>query len=602
MPTPRNPNVTQHRLATVLLICGVFVMLAGVASGAAAQSTTGDLYALPDRTARVAISNSIATTGNGQILVAANMLNDTAALVEPFQNRLQVELAVGRDPRTAAITPDSTRALVANRGDGTVSVIDIDSQTVTATHAVGSLPYGVVTADDNATAWVALQGTHEVIRLHIPTGEITARVRTPEFPSGMALWGDFLYVTHLWSGDFSLIYIPQLTVVRTISTGDDSALSQAVMIDPARALAYLPQTRLYAVNPELTYDSAVLPVVNVVDLRSMTLLRRERLALNIADRPVNMPFATVLDTQRRYLYVANAGSDNVSVVDLNSGLAVAHVRVNANPRGMLISRDNGVIYIHNMIAGTITVLNAVTLDTSTISISVPNTPADVLFGAELFHRASDSRVSQDSWISCASCHFDGLADGRTWRGFPGGLRNTPVLYDLQNTAPYNRSGTWDEIADVDYKIRGVMSGTGLIDGMLNPPMGEPHGGLSLDMDNLTSYIFTLNGPTAPPPADPTQIEQGAVVFAEQGCAACHAGDTYANSERHDVGTGGEFVTPTLRWLWLSAPYFHDGRADTLNDVFLLPGTHQIVPAVPPEDVNALVAFLLSLPASTPDAP
>jgi cytochrome c peroxidase len=77
--------------------------------------------------------------------------------------------------------------------------------------------------------------------------------------------------------------------------------------------------------------------------------------------------------------------------------------------------------------------------------------------------------------------------------------------------------------------------------------------------------------------------------------SCHGGDNSTDSQPHDVGTGGEFVTPTLRWLWMSAPYLHDGRAATLYDLFIIPGTHQLVRDVSLEDIAALEAYLLSLP-------
>ena len=70
-------------------------------------------------------------------------------------------------------------------------------------------------------------------------------------------------------------------------------------------------------------------------------------------------------------------------------------------------------------------------------------------------------------------------------------------------------------------------------------------------------------------------------FLEAGCAGCHGGPEYTDSpsrQLHEVGTltaasghrlGGElpgFDTPSLRGLWLTAPYLHDGSAATLTDV------------------------------------
>ncbi len=38
-----------------------------------------------------------------------------------------------------------------------------------------------------------------------------------------------------------------------------------------------------------------------------------------------------------------------------------------------------------------------------------------------------------------------------------------MLYNLPETVPYNWSATWDELADVELKIRWLQAGTGLID-------------------------------------------------------------------------------------------------------------------------------------------
>jgi hypothetical protein len=41
---------------------------------------------------------------------------------------------------------------------------------------------------------------------------------------------------------------------------------------------------------------------------------------------------------------------------------------------------------------------------------------------------------------------------------------------------------------------------------------------------------------------------------------------------------------------------HDGRAETLDDVFTLPGDHQLIGQIAPNEIDALIAYLLSLPS------
>jgi len=583
----RRPSVKLGSRRALLMV--VLVMF-GMTTLSAQSDTPLPLYVLPTGQA-ARPSSTLALTEDGRTLITANSYNDTVSLIAPNQSQVIAEVAVGDDPRSVAISSDGTQALIVNRGSGTLSALDLATQTITATYPIGRLPMSIV-GDDDATAYISLQGTNEVIHIEENTGKILNRIPTPALPTGLALWGDFLYVTHFWSGDLSLIYLPQMQVVRTIQTGQDTSLFQSIAIDAVNGIAYLPQSRSNAQNDILTYDSTLFPVVNVVNLRDLSLQREQRISLETADRPVNMPFAAALDVRGTTLFVVNAGSNDLSVIDLATGLARAHLPLGANPRGIIVSSDGGTAYIHNVIDGTITYLDArnLVVDDALPISSGTNIPADVLIGAELFHSSNNPRLSANGWISCASCHFDGMSDGRVWQGW-----NTPILHGLGETAPYNWLGNWDELADIELKIRALQAGTGLLEGLTNPPAGDPHAGLSPDLDTLTAYLLTLNGTFTPSQPDPVLLEQGMAVFEQNGCAGCHAGSALIDGQRHDIGTGGEFDTPTLRWLWQSAPYFHDGRAATLQQVFTLPGAHQIVGTVSPEDLAALTAYLLSLP-------
>jgi len=579
----------NSRLYWILAVIGLLIV-----TGVGAQEQQ-PLYALPTEDAPVFTSGSMALSREGTLLATANMLNDTLSIVAPRDAERLAEIAVGDDPRSVALTPDASRAFVVNRGDGTLSIVNTVNREVISTVPVGVLPYAVIT-DNATTAYISVQGTDEIIEIDQNTGEILTRIPVPADPAGLALWGDFLYVTHFWTGELSLIYRPQNTLVRTISTGVDTALFQSLAINPNNGIAYLPQTRSNAQNPAITFDTLSFPVVNRVDLSDMSLLRQRRIAVDVADRAVHMPFSVAIDPVRRLLFVVNAGSNDLAVIDLASGLALTHINVNANPRTIRLSRDLSLLYVHNVIDGTVSIIETREFRTEdVVLVSDLQVSIDVLLGAQLFHAADNPQLTRSNRISCAACHFDGQSDGRIWQGLPDGPRNTPVLYGLAETAPYNWSGTWDEVADVELKIRGLQAGRGLIDGPTNTALGDLHAGLSVDLDTLADYVVNLPPPRTPAIDDTSLINRGETVFLEQGCATCHAGTSGTDGLAYDVGTGGTFDTPTLNWLWQSAPYYHDGRAATLQDVFMLEGTHRIVGEVSPADLDALIAYLNSRP-------
>ena len=391
-------------LLLLLMISGVLATKPRAFAQTDATPTPLPLYALPDgRTNRAATSSTIALAGDGRTIVAANMINNTATIVIPTYNQVVAEIPVGRDPRSAAITPDDSRALVANRADGTLSVIDMLGRSVSATIALGAgtLPYGVVTEND--VAYVSLLGSDRVALVDLVAKRISGVIDVPDAPAGLALWGDFLYVTHFWSGEISLVYLPTRRVIETRRTGVDTALFQSLELDITRGLVYFPQTRLNAQNQALTYDTIAFPVVNVMDLRALTMQGGDRVALDTADRPVNMPFAIALDRFARRLYVANAGSNDVSVIDLATGEARAHIAVGANPRGILLNRDNTLLYVHNVLDGTLSMISTTDFNVLDVMPIVNlTTPLEQVLGAQLFHSAVDTRMSADPVISCAT--------------------------------------------------------------------------------------------------------------------------------------------------------------------------------------------------------
>lgn len=581
----------------------VLVLLAGfVVRAQPPEPTPLPLYALPDGRTRAYTNNTLALTSDGRTLVAANMMNNTLSFIEviiPTAAQLTNEIEIGADPRSVALTPDNTLVLVVLRGDNALAVVDFRERRLLRTIPLGGeMPYAVVT-DRNDRAYVTLQGSSEVAVVDLVAGEVIRRIPVADFPAGLALWSEFLYVTHFWSGEISLIYLPESRVIETARTGSDVGLSQAMEVDITRGVAYLPQTRANAQNEKLLFDTTVFPVVNVLDLRDLTEQRDQRILLSTADRPVNMPFAVALDRFRNWLYVANAGSNDVSVIDLNTGQARANIPVRANPRGIMLNRDNTFLFVHNVIDGSLSIVEtgrAVVVDV--LPISDPRVSTEVLIGAELFHSAADSRLSESHWLSCATCHFDGLPDGRTWQGFPGGPRNTPPLFTLIETAPYNWSATWNELHDVEFKIRNLMAGTGLIEEFaVQEALGPPNADLSFELDLLVAYMLSLQAPSSPYEFDEAMIERGRQVFEDQGCADCHAGAAGTDLQSHDVGTGSTdgtmFDTPSLRYLWLSDPYFHDGSARTLAQVFTRPGEHNLLQDAPMADLEALIAYLLS---------
>jgi hypothetical protein len=123
-------------------------------------------------------------------------------------------------------------------------------------------------------------------------------------------------------------------------------------------------------------------------------------------------------------------------------------------------------------------------------------------------------------------------------------------------------------------------------GTRSQPLGDPKAGLSADLDALAAYVASLNAFARSPYRNPDGTmtadgTAGAAVFQSQNCVQCHSGSNFTDSgaaNLHDVGTisqptsgtrlGGTLTgidTPTLRDIWATTPYLHDGSAATLEE-------------------------------------
>lgn len=261
------------------------------------------------------------------------------------------------------------------------------------------------------------------------------------------------------------------------------------------------------------------------------------------------PTALVVDQAYRRAYVANTFSDSISVVDLQAMKVVAEVSLGATPKDLR--------------------------------------PAER--GEMLFY---DGQLSHRAWFSCHSCHPDGHSNGLLNDNFSDGSFGTPKrvlsLLGVKDTGPWAWNG---KMPDLETQVRSSLKST-----MQGPAPQEDH------IHDLTAFLRTL----APPPSmlkalgtiDPQVLSRGRQVFARQKCATCHTPPTYTSPKTYDVGLRDEtgqahFNPPSLRGLSQGGPYFHDGRALTLEEVFTR-YRHELSGELSKQELGDLLHFLGSI--------
>lgn len=544
---------------------------------------------------------SVAVAPGGAVWVV-NRDTATVSVIDPASLTVTASLPLPRGSRPAG--------LVFAPGSSVVAYVSLDALgqvlrlsetgTVTGTVDVGPNPRGLALDASGARLLVS-----RFITRPLP-GEATATVATTV--AGSPVGGEVLSVA---TSSFTV----ESTVVLAHSEKSDSTVQGrgipnylgAAAISPDGTSAWVPSKQdnikrgKLRDGLDLDFQNTVRAITSRVALATAT----EDLAGRVDHDNAGLASAAAFHPSGAYLFVALETSRQWAVVDPVGKREILRFEAGRAPQALAVSPDGLKLYVHNFMDRTVGVFDLIPLvnygesrapllaTLGTVASANEALSAAVLKGKQFFYDARDTRLARDGYLSCATCHRDGEHDGRVWdfTGFGEGLRNTISLKGRAGAqGPLHWSGNFDEVQDFEGQLRTLASGSGLMSdadfntGTRATPLGDAKAGVSADLDALAAYVGSL-GTFAPSPRRTSggALTAGAVpgraVFAQK-CAYCHggAGFTQSTSGRLvDIGTRkpssgsrlGATLTgldiPTLRDVWATAPYLHDGSAATVED-------------------------------------
>lgn len=616
-------------------------------------------------------SSSIILNDSGTEVWSVNQDNNSVTVIDARSLKKIGEIATGSQPRTLAQAPDGTIWTV-NQGDSTLTVIDSTTRTHRATIPLprGSEPYGIVFSPSKASAYVSLQSIGQIAEIDVATRTLQRTLDIGPTPRALAISsdGERLFITRFISTaeQSSITEVDPLTwqvkqrIPLVYDIGPDTEASgrgvpnglATMAISPSGDQLWIGSRKsntargLLRDGQPLTFESTVRSMLAIVDLQSNQENYTNRHDLNDRDGPVALHFSP----QGDYLFVLLEGVNAIDILDTHTRQRITSIdNIGHAPQGMVLSADGSQLFVQSWLTRSIFVydLAAFYTSSSTSAATAPRflgeikavandpTPPEILLGKQIFFNAADPRMSRDSYLACASCHFDNRDDGQVWdRTDDGeGVRNTISLLGKGSPGHGNLhwSANFDEVQDFENDIRHNFGGQGFLSDELfytstySLTLGAPKATLNAELDALAAYVNSLQELPPSPYRNPDGTltedgEAGRMIFISAGCASCHGGPQFTDSPtglRHQVGTithaSGNRLgqplygldTPTLRGLWLTAPYLHDGSAATLNTVFStrnpldLYGSLQSYLATNPRAIDQLVAYLLQIDDSEP---
>lgn len=490
-------------------------------------------------------------TAAGDRLVVANSLSDDISVISVSPLQELGRPSAGREPFAVAVTPDGTRAFVANRMVRLVSV-----QTI---------PASEITEIDPRTARTvrreALESAHQ--------SEGICAV-----PSRAWMLTPLVKVRNL-------VPITQVANGWVMSSGlaiSDTKTGNVLQLPLDEANNYFADPSGIAVDPEgrrAFVASGGGDVVTVVDL--------DRLAAWLAQ--------------------ADPGSRQDAIYDqsLSPEYVTARIPTQRNPRQLALSPDGGKLFVAERLQDSILVVDAKNLAVQgRIVLGDGGLSDPIRRGERVFTKAAYTFQHQ---FSCRSCHPDGHVDGLSYdfdtTGIGDNLLDNRSLMGVAGTEPFKWNGKNASLeVQCGPRFAKVL--------MRTDPIPQK------ELLDLTTFIKSLPPQRVTRNADgtltPAQERGKAIFFAtkttsgkeiphERRCSTCHRPPLYSVRLSFDVGTGGTFDTPHLLGVADTAPYLHDGRALSLEEIWTLYSTndsHGVTSYMNKIQLNDLVEFLKTL--------
>lgn len=510
----------------------------------------------------------VAFTADGTRAVVTEFDEGALAILDRASGKVLHHVSTGgTQPTGVAVTPDGALAIVTNSLSGSVAFVDLKAYKAEILPLRG-MPWDVVLSPDGAKAYVSVSQIDQVAVIDVATRKVMGMIPTGRRPRALAITPDGATVVSANMTAGSISYLDTATRMETAQGRTPAVNLRGIAVFPDGQQAFVVGQRAQNERPT---ETAIGIWSNQAFLQVPDGPRNgvQNLWLDLMGQDVADPDSVVLDAQRRRAFITCSGGHSLNVVPLRGNSDTLTVQnIGAHPRGLAFTPDGKELWVANMLGNDLTVVDPQSLKIlRRIGLGPTDRKDPTLLGRYLFMTATIVKGGQ---FSCNSCHPDGGTDGISWKfvhvkdvlgkdldrnvkGLRGHIADSP---------PYRWSGHEPRLDTfIEEEIPGLLQG-------VKPTKAEVRA--------LTDYVGSL--PLAPNPYrspdnsfTATGLRGKALFDGKAGCASCHAGPHAGGQQKAWIGTtpeGVNLIAPRLDGVYDTDPYLHDGKARTLEEVFL----------------------------------
>lgn len=581
---------------------------------------------------------------DGSRLYVVGQESNQLVVVDPDESKVVEKIEVGERPHSVVLSRDGNSAYVSNQWADNIYQIDLATSSIVDTLRGGSGPAGMVISPEGDFLYVVNSYSSDISVYDLENLQERRRLKAGNNPVSIAMApdGEEIYVSSRRS-----VPVPHMTSPMTEMTVagtkyqrvsdrlmfKDAYIMENVTVTPSGDMAISTLIRPKNLLPAVQIERGWMMTHGIGIIERKENGRMIQLLLDEPNAFYSDPFDIVISNDGKRAYVSHAGVDMISVINLeevrgllaelgdeeletyanylgtSSRIVIARIPTGANPKGMAFSPDGKTLYVAEQLNDRIAVINTTSLVTErSIGLEGPKRRTVARHGRQVFNHTGHTFQNQYACYTChPDFHEDGLVYNMAGTDMGRNLANVQTLRDIGEIPPYKWNGKNQTI----YKQDGMRFSTILTrteafshkeldalvafmeTGIKNPPnlRFNPHGELSAaqergkeifyrDFDNFGNEIPEANR-----------------------CYTCHPPPNFTNLQMTDVGTLADsddpmkFDVPQLNNVYESAPYLHDGKAATLEEIWTKYNDHDehgVANDMRKDQLNDLVEYLKSI--------
>lgn len=269
--------------------------------------------------------------------------SNTVTVLDVVNVRLDRELPVGQNPVAVAVSPVRDEVYVVNSGgtggQGSISVIDSENNTVVGTIFVHKQPVSIDLDSEGRLAYIANSGSNTISVVDLAARREVAAIGAGENPvqARIAPNGKTVVVANRGGNSVTLID-SQSRRVRAFFEGCPGASDVATLPDSSKAFIACSE------GHQVMVIALAHPDAHVSSDRLETLMDVGRAPVQLALKP-----------DGGEIFVSNSQSNSISEIDTSKDDVGGAYMMGDNPVHGLVSSDNSLLYVGNLRSQEVTI-------------------------------------------------------------------------------------------------------------------------------------------------------------------------------------------------------------------------------------------------------